>query len=100
MSSAAEREEYLTGLAVQSLATFDGTFSDLERVVSDVDSILRSLAEVSDPRFIRLIFRQWGQLEILFAIALDEASRDLTEQEAADAREIVLQLVAHLRSRP
>jgi hypothetical protein len=89
VGSTRDRVSYLRNLALSSLAAYRGGFRGLEAVASDIKSIIRSLQEVADRSWTDKILRKWGQLEILYALALDEGRSSLTREEEEDVRQII-----------
>lgn len=89
-----DRVDYLRQLALDSLNHYSGGFDALERVDRDLKSIIRSLEEVADPSWTGSLLRQWGELEIIYALALDDGRRYLTQGEETDVQGIVAELVA------
>jgi hypothetical protein len=92
-----DRVAYLKELAVDSLTRFGGGFADLERLVGEMKSIVRSLDEVADASWTKALLKQWGQLEIVYALVLDEGRSSLSEAEEADVREIVAKFLTEFR---
>jgi hypothetical protein len=95
--SSRDRVSYLKGLALSSLGSYQGGFGGLEAVVTDIKSIVRSLQEVADPAWAAKILKQWGQLEILFALVLDDGRSSLTAREEEEATDIVHALMKEFR---
>ncbi|WP_156771867.1 hypothetical protein [Mycobacterium sp. 1245805.9] len=91
------RIAYLRQLALDSLKDYSGGFVGLERVDRDLKSIIRSLEEVADPSWTNSLLRQWGQLEIIYALILDEGRFRLTHEEEADVREIIATIRTELQ---
>jgi hypothetical protein len=91
-----ERIAYLRQLALDSLNNYSGGFAGLERVDRDLKWTFRSLEEVADPAWTGSLFRQWAQLEIIYASALAEGRIHLTEDEEAFLQEVVARLRAEL----
>ncbi|ARG60078.1 hypothetical protein PJK45_05030 [Mycobacterium kansasii] len=92
-----DRTAYLRQLALDSLNRYSGGFADLERVDRDLKSIIRSLNDVADPSWTSSLLRLWGQLEIIYALALDEERFRLTEEEEVYVRGVIAELVAELQ---
>ncbi|VBA45767.1 hypothetical protein LAUMK13_05524 [Mycobacterium innocens] len=92
-----DRTAYLRQLALDSLNSYSGGFADLERVDRDLKSIIRSLNDAADPSWTSSLLRLWGQLEIIYALALDEERFRLTEEEEVYARGVIDELIAELQ---
>jgi hypothetical protein len=92
-----DRIAYLRELALDSLNHYSGGFVELERVDRDLKSIIRSLEEVADPSWTSSLLRQWGQLEIIYALVLDDGRLYLTQDEEMDVRGIVAGLLTEFR---
>jgi hypothetical protein len=84
-------------LGADSLAAFTGGFLGLERLVGELKSVLRSLDGVADPAWLGAQIRRWGQLEILYALVLDDGRSELAEDEDADVQEIAENLLREFR---
>jgi hypothetical protein len=93
-----DRVASLRQLGIDSLSNYRGGFAELQRIDQDVDSIIQSLDDIADPFWVATLFRQWGQLEIMYALALADERFRLTQKEEVDAREIVSQLLALFRA--
>jgi hypothetical protein len=93
----AGRVSELRRLAFEAVTGFDGGFGELERLLARVKAVLSELETISDARWIVESRRQWGQLEILYALVLESARVALTDEEDADAKEIVSRLEGLLR---
>ncbi|ETW25211.1 hypothetical protein [Mycobacterium gastri] len=92
-----DRTAYLRQLALDSLNSYGGGFADLERVDRDLKSIIRSLNDVADPSWTSSLLRLWGQLEIIYALALDEERFRLSEEDEAYVQGVIAELRAKLR---
>jgi hypothetical protein len=93
-----DREPHLRKLATTSLEAFHGSFGELDRVVSDMKSVIRSLEGLVDPVWLASLTKQWGQLEIIFAVALDEGRSALTPEEEAAAEAAVARMLYEFRA--
>lgn len=91
--SSLERIAYLKGLARRSLESYNGGLDQLAAVVTDIKSIIRSFEEVGAPCWTKQLVTQWGQLEILCALVLDEERCRLTHEEEKDARAMIEALI-------
>lgn len=89
----AERLIYLKQLALSSLHAFSGGFADLERVVRDLKSVLPALEGLAGSACVEALRRQWGQLEIIYALALDDERYSLAPEEEVSASEAVAHLL-------
>ena len=98
VTSSYDRVAYLKQLAVDCLSRFTGGFLGLERLVGEIKSIIRSLDEVADPSWTGALRKQWGQLEIVYALALDEGRSSLTGAEEQDVQELAGKLLTQFRS--
>jgi Domain of unknown function (DUF4926) len=92
------RTAYLRQLALDSLNCYSRGFGELERVNRDLKSIIRSLEEVADPSWTSSLLRRWLDLEIIYALALDERRYRLTQEQEVDVRGIVAELVAEFQN--
>lgn len=92
-----DRVAYLRQLALDSLSSYGGGFAELERIDRDLKSIIRSLNDVADASWTGSLLRQWGQLEIIYALALKDGRFRLTKDEEGDVQEIVAGLLAELQ---
>jgi hypothetical protein len=93
-----DRAAQLRQEALNSLSSYSGGFAELERIDRQLKAIIRSLKDVADPAWTSLLHRQWGQLEIIYALVLHDGRSCLTEDEEIDVRKIVAGLVAELQN--
>jgi hypothetical protein len=93
-----DRIAYYRKLAVDSLEDYRGGFAALERVDRNLKSIIRCLEDIADPLWTSSLFKQWGELEIIYALVLDDGRLRLTQEEEAEVRGIVAGLLADLQS--
>jgi Domain of unknown function (DUF4926) len=93
-----ERIAYLRGLAIERLENYRGGFAGLQQVTTDLDSIISSLVDVADPSWANSLFRQWSELEIIYALKLDSGRHLLTAEEDLEVQGIVAGLLAAFRS--
>lgn len=98
--SCPQRITYLKGLAMHSLESYQGGLDQLESLVNDLKSIIRSIEEVADPSWTKQLMKQWGQLEILYALLLDEDRFSLTDEEESEVRVLIEALMKSTRSCP
>jgi hypothetical protein len=93
-----ERVAYLRRLAIERLEKYGGGFAGLQQVTKDLEPIISSLQDVADPSWANLLFRQWSELEIIYALKLDSGRQLLTAEEDLEVRRIVAGLLAAFRS--
>ncbi len=87
-----DRVSQLKRIGFMALSDFRGGLDDLSRVTSATKSVLSSLEIISDENWVKEARRQWGQLEILYALVLEDGRESLTDTEHADTVEIVASL--------
>src|SRR6185312_8781090 len=92
-----DRVAYLRQLALDSLDSYAGGFSELERVDRDLKWIIRSLEEVADSSWTGSLLGEWGSLEATYASALAHNRSTLTEDEEVVVRESIGNLRNELR---
>jgi hypothetical protein len=83
----------LRQLAQESLVGYSGGFAELEKLDRDLKSIIRTLTDLAGSSWTESLLRQWGQLEIIYALALAEGRFELSEEEENDIREIIAELI-------
>lgn len=76
----------------RALADFDAGRSDLSRLVRDVESVVDSLATLAETGWVTELRGLWGELEIVYAVMLDEGRKALTDDERRDVAETVTAL--------
>lgn len=91
VSEAQERVAFLIRLMRKSLADYTEGRAELGRLTGDLQSLIDALEEVADVRRVERLRSSWGELEIIYAIALDEG-RPLTADEERDVQAIVEEL--------
>lgn len=84
-----DRVAYLRQLALDSVDSYAGGFSELERVDRDLKWIIRSLEEVADSSWTGSLLGEWGSLEATYASAVAHNRSSLTEDEEAVVRESI-----------
>jgi hypothetical protein len=89
-----DRVAYLRQLALDSLNSYAGGFSELERVDRDLKWIIRSLDGLADSSWTGSLMGAWGSLEATYASAVAQKRSSLVEDEEADVRETVAELIA------
>src|SRR5690625_500963 len=92
-----DRAAYLRRLALDSLSSYRGGFAELERIDRDLKSIVRALSDIAEAPWARSLVRLWGQLEIIYACALNDGRHDLTSREEAEIQVVITDLVAGLQ---
>lgn len=92
-----DRIAYFRQLAVDNLESYSGGFAALERVDRNLKSIIRCLEEIADPSWTNSLFQQWGELEIIYALVLDDGRLRLTQEEEMEVRGIVAGLLAEFQ---
>lgn len=75
-----ERRQYLKGLMGKSITRYREGRGDLAALVSDVESLINSLSEVADAEWVEDVRTVWWELEVPYAVSLDE-ERPPTLQE-------------------
>jgi hypothetical protein len=78
---------------VEELSSYSGGLSDLGRVIGRLEPLIEQLEEHEGGDAVKALRREWGQLEILYALALDEGRGQLTVDEERDVAEIVADLL-------
>ena len=68
----------------RSLSGYGGGFPDLGRLVATLEAFVDSLEALTDARWVAQLRREWGQLEIVYALALDAGRSTLTDEEQQD----------------
>ncbi len=84
-----DRVAYLRQLALDSLDSYAGGVSGLERVDRDLKWIIRSLEQVADSSWTGSLLEEWGSLEATYASALAHNKSTLTEDEEVVVRESI-----------
>jgi hypothetical protein len=92
-----DRVALLRRLAQESLNSYSGGFAELEKLDRDLKSIIRTLTDLADSPWTKSLLRQWGQLEIIYALALAEGRFDLSQDEETDVRDIITGLINEFR---
>lgn len=92
-----DRVTYLRKLAIDSLNNYQGGFDELEQLDRDLKSIIRSMSDVTDSAWTKLSVRNWGQLGVYASKALNDGRLLLTQDEEADVRMIVTELIEELQ---
>jgi Domain of unknown function (DUF4926) len=92
--SSRDRVAYLRQLAVDQLKNYNGGFAGLQHVTCGLDSIISSLQDVADPSWVKSLFRQWSELEIIYALKLDSGRHLMPLEEEMEVRDIVAGLLA------
>lgn len=95
-----DRIALLQRLAAECLKNYHGGLADLERLDRDLKSIIRALSDIADPSWTKSLLRQWGQLEIIYALALDEGRVRLSQDEENEVQDIVAGLIIEIRDHP
>lgn len=67
-------------------------------MVRDLKSIIHSMTEVMDASQTKSLVRHWGQLEIIYALALNDQRLLLTQEEESDIQTIVARLIDELET--
>lgn len=84
----------LRQFAVDLLKNYSGGFAGLERLTRNLDSIIDTLQDIADPTWTSSLLRHWDQLEIIYALKLDNGRLDMTQEEETEVRGIVAGLLA------
>ncbi len=87
------RIDYLRELGLNALNSYDGTFAGLERLDRDLKSVIRSLDTSGMSAWSQWLIGPWGQLEIIYASALDENRSTLAVDEILEIRSVVSELI-------
>lgn len=93
-----DRVDQLRQLAIRCLNSYSGGFEELEQLDRDLKSIIRTLSELADSSWTKSLLRQWGQLEIIYALVLADGRRHLNQDEENDVRDIVAGLITEFQS--
>lgn len=88
-------QQRLVQLVRESLAAYSDGRVTLAQLVSDVESVIGSLAEVAEAEWVEEVRSLWWQLEFAHAMSLDE-QRPLTEEEDSAVNAAVEALSAML----
>jgi hypothetical protein len=92
-----DRLATLRQLAIDCLSNYRGGFAELEQIDRDLKSIIRTLSDIADPSWTKSLLRQWGQLEIIYALTLADGRLHLTQEEDKDVQDIVAGLINEFR---
>ncbi|MEM6109757.1 hypothetical protein AAHS21_26500 [Mycobacterium sp. 050272] len=92
------RLDQLRQLAIECLNDYGGGFAEVEKLDRDLKSIIRTLTDLDDAPWTESLLRQWGQLEIIDALALTEGRFELSEEEENDVREIIADLITEFQN--
>lgn len=93
-----DRVALLRQLAIESLNNYGGGLAELEKLDRDLKSIIRTLSDLADSSWTKSLLRQWGQLEIIYALVLADGRLDLSQEEENDVQGIVGGLITEFRS--
>ena len=95
-----DRVALLRRLASEGLSNYSGGFPELEKLDRDLKSIIRTLSDIADPSWTKSLLRQWGQLEIIYALVLDDGRVELSQDEENEVQDIVAGLIREFRDYP
>ena len=98
-SSSSEREQFLAGLMRQSLDGYERGDFGVAQLVSDVESVIEALLEISDPNWVEELRTNWSRLEIIYATALDQGHPGLSNEEQGRVAEVVSDIRSVLDAR-
>lgn len=84
-----DQEDKLRQLGLLALASSKGGLDGLTVLLTKMKSVLSSLEAISTDAWIAEARRDWGELEILYALALEGGRVALTNQEESDVVAIV-----------
>lgn len=84
-----DQEDKLRQLGLLALASSKGGLDDLSALLMKMKSVLSSLEAISADAWIAEARRDWGKLEILYALALEDGRVALTHEEESDVVAIV-----------
>ncbi|SOX52907.1 hypothetical protein MAAFP003_1575 [Mycobacterium ahvazicum] len=96
-ASSGDRVTLLRQLATECLQNYVGGFAELEQLDRDLKSIIRTLSDIANPSWTKTLRQQWGQLEIIYALALAEGRFQLSPEEETDVQGIVAELITAFR---
>jgi hypothetical protein len=89
-----EQERFLVGVIEKALAGYEEGRSNLGRLVRRVESAIDELAHVADADWVAALRRSWGELEIVYALMLNEGRSSLSDEERRDVAGAVVALRA------
>lgn len=93
-----DQAAFLRQLAVDALRSYTGGFAQLRQIDGRLKSIIWALEEFTESSWVSSLIGQWGRLEIIYASALAHDRYQLTEEEEADVREAVADLLAEFQA--
>lgn len=94
MTDRSEQEQFLVGLLEKALVRYEDGRSGLAQLVRGVGSAIDELANVSDADWVAELRRSWGELEIIYALMLNQGRSNLNDEERRDVAEAVVALRA------
>jgi hypothetical protein len=94
VTDSGEQEQFLVGVMEKALVGYEEGRSDLGRLVRRVDSAIDELANVSDADWVAELRRSWGELEIIYALMLNQGRSNLNDEERRDVAGDVVALRA------
>jgi hypothetical protein len=92
-----DRVAVLRQLAMECLNNYSGGFAELEKLDRDLKSIIRTLSDLADPSWTKLLLRRWGQLEIIYSLVLADGRLHLSRDEESAVQDIVAGLTTEFR---
>lgn len=84
-----DQEDKFRQLGLLALASSKGGLDGLSALLTKMKSVLSSLEAISTDAWIAEGRRDWGKLEILYALALEDGRVALTHEEESDVVAIV-----------
>jgi ParB-like chromosome segregation protein Spo0J len=91
-----ERVRFLVGLMRRSIEAYRSEGMPLERLVSDVLSLVDSLEAVADHAWVEDLRSLWWRLEVPYASMVDRGRPDLPQEDAEDVSAALDELMAAL----
>jgi hypothetical protein len=91
-----EKERRLLELLYGTLDAYDARAIAFEALLGRVQNVIDELDGLAEPSRVARLRNAWGQLEILWAFALDEGRWTLTPEEQGEVRESVAEMRALL----
>lgn len=67
-----------------ALLGYEGGLSGLGQLINRTETLIDALGPVAEADWVARLRREWGQLEIIYAVALDEGRSELSDEEQRD----------------
>lgn len=91
-NEASAQKDRLRQLGLSALSRFNGGLDGVSFLLMKMKSVLSLLEATSTDAWIAEARRDWGQLEILYALVLEDGRAALTREEERDVAAIVIVL--------